>query len=284
MAITRAFLQVRHTRTCTDRTKHTPSKTSLFVFERMSEDCIAALVVAQQQSTKIDAVGCEQLFAGCLDRPTPALGRTLTKYKLSLRQCKKALQTMYADTNKSDAGWLRSFRSASQEDKPFSPRAKKALQGAGKCADKLKSTTIETHHLFLSLLEYTEAIGQESTAFEMNTKADTCENGAWAVILEMDVLGDEKPVDLCLNVIQNLKEDPTSGTSGPELVTGSSGMSKTPTLAECCTDLTRMARDGLLDPVHGRNQEIRAALRTLLRRRKNNVCLIGDPGVGKVCK
>jgi ATP-dependent Clp protease ATP-binding subunit ClpC len=52
-------------------------------------------------------------------------------------------------------------------------------------------------------------------------------------------------------------------------------------LSECGTDLTQLAADGLLDPVYGRDAEIRSCLRTLIRRRKNNVCLVGDAGVGK---
>ena len=46
-------------------------------------------------------------------------------------------------------------------------------------------------------------------------------------------------------------------------------------------DLTQMAAEGLLDPVIGRDREIERVLRILTRRRKNNPCLIGDPGVGK---
>ena len=80
-------------------------------------------------------------------------------------------------------------------------------------------------------------------------------------------------------LVRHLTED--SGRSDTrELVTGGTRGGRTPTLAECGTDLTALARDGLLDPVHGRDAELRACLRTLLRRRKNNVCLIGDPGVG----
>jgi hypothetical protein len=46
-------------------------------------------------------------------------------------------------------------------------------------------------------------------------------------------------------------------------------------------DLTEMAREGRLDAVYGRENEIRMCLRTLGRRRKSNPCLIGEPGVGK---
>ena len=56
---------------------------------------------------------------------------------------------------------------------------------------------------------------------------------------------------------------------------------QTPTLEECGVDLTEKARAGELDAVVGRSAEVRAALRTLVRRRKNNPCLVGEPGVGK---
>lgn len=52
-------------------------------------------------------------------------------------------------------------------------------------------------------------------------------------------------------------------------------------LQQCGVDLTQQAREGELDPVLGRDEEVRRVLRILVRRRKSNPCLIGDPGVGK---
>jgi ATP-dependent Clp protease ATP-binding subunit ClpC len=57
--------------------------------------------------------------------------------------------------------------------------------------------------------------------------------------------------------------------------------SSTPTLDEYSRDLTRMAREGKLDPVIGRPEEIETTIEVLSRRTKNNPVLIGDPGVGK---
>ena len=59
------------------------------------------------------------------------------------------------------------------------------------------------------------------------------------------------------------------------------GKSRTPTLDQFGRDLTRLARLGRLDPVVGRDEEIRRVIRILCRRTKNNPCLIGEPGVGK---
>ena len=53
------------------------------------------------------------------------------------------------------------------------------------------------------------------------------------------------------------------------------------TLSKYCIDLTQRARDGKLDPVIGREQEILRVVRILSRRTKNNPVLIGEPGVGK---
>jgi ATP-dependent Clp protease ATP-binding subunit ClpC len=203
------------------------------------------------------------------------------KYKLgNWRICQRTLQEMYPSPEK-DGGLLAGFRKQTNkpEDRPFSTAARSSLTSAGKLADQMGESVVETHHLFLSLLDYQEAGGNE-TAFELEEDASTCDNLAWAVLYKMDDCMDDETtaLDVCQSLIGNIK-------SSKELVTGESASSmNTPTLAECGVDLTQMARDGLLDPVHGREKEIRACLRTLLRRRKNNVCLIGDPGVGKVRK
>ena len=82
--------------------------------------------------------------------------------------------------------------------------------------------------------------------------------------------------DFCTTLLDNVQGN------GPELVTGvASSSSNSPTLDTVGTDLTQQAMDGLLDPVYGRDTEIKSCVRTLLRRRKNCVCLIGDAGVGK---
>ncbi|HHK3960779.1 TPA: hypothetical protein ACQTXO_006599, partial [Pseudomonas aeruginosa] len=55
----------------------------------------------------------------------------------------------------------------------------------------------------------------------------------------------------------------------------------TPELDKYSRDLTKMAREGKLDPVIGRAQEIETTIEVLARRKKNNPVLIGEPGVGK---
>ncbi len=68
---------------------------------------------------------------------------------------------------------------------------------------------------------------------------------------------------------------------GPHKVTDQMPEEKYQALKRYCVDLTELAREGKLDPVIGRDEEIRRVIQILSRRRKNNPCLIGDAGVGK---
>ena len=93
----------------------------------------------------------------------------------------------------------------------------------------------------------------------------------------------------CTDLVNALPMTPISESEGDlvvkdTVVVGGSESKggSTNTLNDVGVDMTQMALDGRLDMVFGRDQEIRSALRTLGRRRKNNPCLIGDPGVGKV--
>lgn len=76
-----------------------------------------------------------------------------------------------------------------------------------------------------------------------------------------------------LNAIQVMRKG--------QKVTGEEAESKYEALKKYTRDMTRLARDGKLDPVVGRDDEIRRTLQVLSRRSKNNPVLIGDPGVGK---
>ena len=66
---------------------------------------------------------------------------------------------------------------------------------------------------------------------------------------------------------------------GPQ-TRGGAQTSETPALDQYSRDLTELAREGKLDPVVGRGQEIERVIQILSRRTKNNPCLIGEPGVG----
>jgi len=76
-------------------------------------------------------------------------------------------------------------------------------------------------------------------------------------------------------------EEAVRSVRGSKKVTSKSAESNFEALSKYATDLTALAEQGKLDPVIGRDDEIRRVIGVLARRRKNNPCLIGEPGVGK---
>ena len=304
-----------HKRTSTTTTSTTTTTTTqLFVFERMSQDCIAAVVTAQKQSDQLQlpAVGPPVMLAGCIDHPeTPALKRTLQQYRITWRQVQKTLVEMYQqqqqqnddddddDDNdvksksksksksKNAEGWLSGFRAAQQqEERPFDKALQQTFVKAAKLADQMGSPIIQTHHVFLALLDYQEDGHGVATAATTTTTTtnDDDDHDAWAVLRHMQTLDEIiTALDICQSLLQHLDNHNNNNSHDDrELVTGLGDSKTTPTLANVGQDLTQQAADGLLDPVYGRQDEIRSCLRTLVRRRKNNVCLIGEAGVGKV--
>ncbi|MCS7234557.1 MAG: ATP-dependent Clp protease ATP-binding subunit [Armatimonadota bacterium] len=136
------------------------------------------------------------------------------------------------------------------EEVTFTPRAKKVLELALDEARRLGHNYIGTEHLLLGLIREGEGVA--------------------ARVLEAMGADLER---VRAQVVYLLGEEGTSTYTRPS--------SKTPTLDEFGRDLTKMAREGKLDPVIGREREIERVIQVLSRRTKNNPALIGEPGVGK---
>ncbi|KAK9388778.1 P-loop containing nucleoside triphosphate hydrolase protein [Lipomyces mesembrius] len=130
-----------------------------------------------------------------------------------------------------------------------SPAAAKVLQNANKISKSQKDSFIGQDHLLLALLEDRSI---QDLLKEANFRPDNLTNAIQ-------------------NVRGNKRIDSRIADSADEFEF----------LKKYATDLTEMAREGKLDPVIGREEEIRRCIRVLARRTKSNPCLIGDPGVGK---
>ncbi|HEY6007591.1 MAG TPA: ATP-dependent chaperone ClpB, partial [Geobacteraceae bacterium] len=131
----------------------------------------------------------------------------------------------------------------------LSPVLNRALDGAQKEADTMKDEFVSTEHLLLGLL---------------------AEKGSEAgrILREAGVTRDN-----LLSALADLR--------GGERVTDQNPEDKYQALAKYARDLTDLARRGKVDPVIGRDDEIRRVIQVLSRRTKNNPVLIGEPGVGK---
>ena len=133
-------------------------------------------------------------------------------------------------------------------DVRISPATGRVLEQAGREAESLTDEYISTEHLLLALLDV------DSGAAQILMEAGLTRDGVLAALAE--VRGRQRVTD------QNPEE-------------------KYQALERYGRDLTEQARRGKLDPVIGRDEEVRRVIQVLSRRTKNNPVLIGEPGVGK---
>ena len=124
----------------------------------------------------------------------------------------------------------------------------RVLAAALDLAQSMKDDYVATEHLLIALA------GVESSAQKLLTDAGLTESGL---------------------------RDGLTAVRGNRRVTSQDAESTYEALEKYCVDLTRSAEDGKLDPVIGRDAEIRRVIQVLSRRTKNNPVLIGEPGVGK---
>ena len=141
-----------------------------------------------------------------------------------------------------------------KEREGYSPKAKIILQMAQEQAERFKNSMVGTEHLLLALIK------------ERN-------NVAVRIITTLGIHPQKLYVDTLIAMGEDgnlYKED-----LAPKKTTG------TKVLDQYSRDMTKLAREGALDPVVGREKEILRLVQILSRRTKNNPCLLGEPGVGK---
>jgi ATP-dependent Clp protease ATP-binding subunit ClpB len=130
----------------------------------------------------------------------------------------------------------------------ITPRLKKIIEGAEAEAEALKDEYVSTEHLLLSMVQESGESGK--------------------VLRELGASRDK-----ILNALVTIR--------GAQRITDPNPEEKYQALEKYSRDLTDLARKGKLDPVIGRDDEIRRVIQVLSRRTKNNPVLIGEPGVGK---
>ncbi len=141
----------------------------------------------------------------------------------------------------------------------FTPRVRRILDASARESQRLKSEQIGTEHILMALIKESDCIAVRL----LNTLGVNLQK------LYMDLLA-------ACGADQNMMKNEMNGARGR-----GRGKSQTPTLNQYSRDLTQLAREGRLDPVIGREEEIARVIQILSRRTKNNPCLVGEPGVGK---
>ena len=252
------------------------------VVDRLSQEAIAATMVGHKLGNQsgLRLLKNEVLLAGVSNRPERA-GRTLAKYNLVYPLVKQSAMKQLESTGFVLKAKVNSKTLDSNSDKqlPFSEEVKIVLTRAANISQHLNSLEISSEHILLALMGYNNGnpIDMENLPVGYTILRNT--EG-----LDLSSNPNFSPYDFCEELIADMTEPYDYRIENPkteEVVVIGGGSSTTNTLEEVGVDLTQMAVEGKLDNVYGRNTEIQMALRTLGRRRKNNPCLIGDPGVGK---
>ncbi len=142
----------------------------------------------------------------------------------------------------------------------YTPMSNRVLNAALEKAKLYRSSLVGTEHILLGILSF-----PNSSACRILT----------AVGLSLERLH--------LDLVSLLQRERMNGTGSQDVNQARSrqSQSKTPMLDQYSRDLSKMAEEGTLDPVIGREREIARVIQILSRRTKNNPCLIGEPGVGK---
>ncbi len=151
---------------------------------------------------------------------------------------------------------------------PYTPRVKKVLALANKEAKALNHSYVGTEHILLGLLREGEGVA----ARVLQTLGVDIQRTRNEILAEIDPNFSPEESDDEFEGFED-DEEPMEG--------GGEGKAKTPALRAFGRDLTKLARDGKLDPVIGRETELERVIQILCRRTKNNPVMVGEAGVGK---
>ena len=219
------------------------------MFERFTEKAIKVVMLAQEEARRLghNFVGTEQIMLGLIGEGTGIAAKVLKSMGISLKEARVEVEKIIGR----GSGFV-------AVEIPFTPRAKRVLELALEEARQLGHNYIGTEHLLLGLLREGEGVA-----------ARVLEN------LDAD------PAKIRSQVIRMVGESQEAVGAGAGATGGAASGSKTPTLEEFGSDLTKQAEEAKLDPCVGRTNEIMRVTQILGRRTKNNPCLVGEPGVGK---
>ncbi|CAE7472276.1 CLPC1 [Symbiodinium sp. KB8] len=234
--------------------RHSTARAAM-VFERFSERTIKAVVLAQTEAQRIkqDHVGTEMMVVGLLAEGSGG-AKALQALGVRLEEARRELERM--------VGFGQGGKS---KEIPFTTSARQVLEDSVECARERDMQQVNTCHLLRALLRQVESNGCKLLA---------------------KVLATDSPQVLRERVLAALAQQESTEVTGDKVLAGAvrpaieDEVDLTQTL-KFGTDLTEAAREGRLDPLVGRHEELRRTIRILGRRTKNNPVLVGEAGVGK---
>ena len=212
------------------------------------------LVVAQEQAKyfKHQAVGTEHLLLALAIEKEGIASKVMQQFNVVDDDIKSQIEQF--------TGYGTLSRAEKESYLPYSPKAAEILRLANESATKLHQERTGTEHFLLALLS-------DETIFSSR------------ILINLGV----NPQEMRRAILRKLGVSEAPKRRDPRRKRGAQGQSSegTPTLDALARDLTQLARDKKMDPVVGRETEVKRVIQILSRRTKNNPVLIGEPGVGK---
>ena len=219
------------------------------MIDRFTEKAREAIRLAVETAGELEHgyVGTEHLLLGLLREGTGVASMILEHYGVTEEKVLALMERLISPAAPTRL----------KGELEYTPGARRTLEASYEEAVLFKAPLIGTEHILIAMIKN----GKCTAARLLNTMNVNIQK---LYVDLLSAMGDDAP-------------------AGKEELAGKAKREKgdTPNLDHFSRDLTQMAREGRLDPVIGRETEMRRVVQILSRRTKNNPCLIGEPGVGK---
>ena len=228
------------------------------MFEKFTDKARKVMSLAQDEARNLGQmyVGTEHLLLALIKEGEGVAAQALAKLDITYDETLSTVRGLTASDNEPVPGG----------HIPFTPRAKRVLEGAYRETMTHGQNYIATEHLLLGIVS--EGNGRAMDALrQMGVSGDAVRNA----VAELSSKSSEAPRQAATADVR------MAGFGGPGPQQGEEGS----VLEQYGRNLTKLATDGRLDPVIGRDREIERVMQVLARRQKNNPLILGDPGVGK---
>ena len=234
------------------------------MYERFTDRARKVMQLANQEAQRFnhEYIGTEHVLLGLIKEGSGVAANVLKNLDVDLRKIRLEVEKLVqSGPDMVTMGKL-----------PQTPRAKKVIEYSMEEARNLNHNYVGTEHILLGLLREQEGVAAQ-VLMNLGLKLEEVR---------------EEVLNLLGHGIEGGEGGERAGSgggggggSGGQSEGKSSSKSKTPALDSFGRDLTELARQGKLDPVIGRENEIERAIQILCRRTKNNPVLLGEAGVGK---
>src|SRR5881398_4190859 len=230
------------------------------MYERFTDRARKVMQLANQEAQRFnhEYIGTEHILLGLVKEGSGVAANVLKNLDIDLRKIRLEVEKIVQTGPGSEMVTMGKL--------PQTPRAKKVIEYSIEEARNLNHNYVGTEHLLLGLLREQEGVAAQ-VLMNLGLKLEDVREEV------LNLLGH--------NMDSGESSGGGGGGGGGGECTANKGKSKTPALDSFGRDLTELARQGKLDPVIGRSNEIERVIQVLSRRTKNNPVLLGEAGVGK---